>query len=456
MAVRSEIFLKKAEKVSFDKEHRDKIRFNIGRYHQAVENGKSNYVDLELAKRRLWYQKNAVINNLDHFLEMFEKNFVKNGGKVIWAKNSEDAIREILAIIKRKNAKQVVKSKSMTTEEIDLNHALEKEGIQSIETDLGEFIVQAAGEKPYHIVTPAMHKSKEDVARLFHEKFNIPEGSSPEYITDFVRGFLRNKFRETIVGITGANFLIANSGAVALTENEGNGLMSTSFPKVHIAIAGIEKVLPSIEDLDLVWSVLAEHGTGQKITAYNSLFFGPKKESEIDGPEEMYVILLDNGRSSMLLDENFRKGLTCIRCGACLNYCPIYKNIGGYTYDTTYSGPIGSFITPHLKGFEEYGHLSFASSLCGKCAEVCPVKIDIPDLLLRNRKKYVGLGLTKSLEKMAINRWEQTMLSRKKLNMTGGSLKNLTLKLIGKKAWGNRRYPPRFPSKSFNKLWDKD
>ena len=378
-------FIKDSEQKAFDLEHRNKINYNISKYDSAVINGKKQYRDLELAKSRAYVIKHKVVNNLERYLIEFAANFEKKGGKIIWAQDKEEAVKEILDLMKKNDVKLVVKSKSMTTEEIELNEALEKNEIENIETDLGEYIVQIAGEKPYHIVTPAMHKSKEDVALLFNEKFNTPSESTPEELTTFVRHKLREKFIQADVGITGCNFLIADIGAVCLTENEGNGLMSVSFPKIHIAVAGIEKIIPTLTELNLFWPLLASHGTGQNITVYNSIISGPKQEGETDGPEKMYLVLLENNRTEILQHEKQRIALGCIRCGACLNACPVYKNIGGHTYNTTYSGPIGSVITPHLRGMEEFIHFSFASSLCGSCTQVCPVNIPLHELLLYNR-----------------------------------------------------------------------
>ena len=273
----------------------------------------------------------------------------------------------------------------MVTEEIHLNDFLKEHGIESVETDLGEYIQQLDGEAPYHIVTPAMHKSKEDVAKLFHEKAgNRAQSHSAGDPPKIARKNLREKYITAGVGITGGNFLLADIGGVCVSENEGNGRLSTSFPATQIAIVGIEKLLPSINDLQLFWPLLATYGTGQQVTVYNTIFTGPRRANETDGPEEMYVILLDNGRTNLLRKE-VRESMYCIRCGSCLNACPVYKNIGGHAYGATYSGPIGSVITPHLKGMAEFKHLSYASSLCGNCTEVCPVKINIHGMLLENR-----------------------------------------------------------------------
>lgn len=446
-------FLDASEKKTFDREHRRKLNFNITQYDKKVVEGKKQYGDLELARRRAALLKWRAIENLDKYLIEFEANFIRRGGKVIWAQDAEEAIREIVTIMKRAGARSVVKSKSMTTEEIHLNDALEKNNITPLETDLGEFIVQLRRETPYHIVTPAMHLSKEDVAKTFNEKYHLPPNSTPQEITEFVRQFLRKKYREAEVGVTGANFIVADIGAVAVTENEGNAWLSMAFPKVHIAIAGIEKIIPSLADLDLYWPLLATHGTGQNVTVYNTIATGPRQPDETDGPEEMYVILLDNGRTNLLAQQEQRQALSCIRCGACLNGCPIYKNIGGHAYFTTYSGPIGSVITPYLRGMEEYKHLSYASSLCGKCTEVCPVHIDIHKLLLMNRRDSVEMDLPPKMEKWAFFIWKKAMLRRDLMNKGGSKAKNFVIRNFFRKVWGQRRELPKIAPKSFNELW---
>ncbi|RYE19844.1 MAG: lactate utilization protein, partial [Sphingobacteriales bacterium] len=333
-------FIIASEDKAFDVRHRQIINHNIGRYDVAVERGLSRIANLEAAKRKGHVIKWKVMENLDKLLPEFESNFQRRGGKVIWANDADECNREILNIMQKAGAKTVVKSKSMVTEEVHLNAFLESNQIESLETDLGEYIVQLLGQKPYHIVTPAMHLSKEDIAQLFHEKFGTPLDFTPDQLTQKARELLRDKYLQADVGITGANFLIAETGSIAISENEGNARLSTSFPKIHIAIVGIEKIIPSLADLDLFWPMLATHGTGQNLTVYNTLLSGPRRPDETDGPEEMYVILLDNGRTNLLAQKDQRQGLYCIRCGACLNACPVYKNIGGHSYQTTYSGPI--------------------------------------------------------------------------------------------------------------------
>ncbi|MFM6976675.1 MAG: LutB/LldF family L-lactate oxidation iron-sulfur protein [Sphingobacteriaceae bacterium] len=453
MTIPAAAFLEKSAQKAFDLNHRRIINYNIGKYDAAVSRGISRLANLENSKKKAHVIKWKVMENLDKLLPEFEANFQRKGGKVIWANTAEEAQKEILQIVKRSKAKSVIKSKSMTTEEIHLNEFLEKNQVETLESDLGEYIVQLLGQKPYHIVTPAMHLSKEDIARLFNEKFGTSIDATPEQLTQKARELLREKYTQADIGITGGNFLIADTGSVAITENEGNARLTTTFPKIQISIVGIEKLIPSLSDLDLFWPLLATHGTGQNLTVYNTILSGPRQPNETDGPEEMYVILLDNGRTNLLAQKDQRQGLYCIRCGACLNACPIYKNIGGHTYETTYSGPIGSVITPHLAGMEEFKHLSYASSLCGKCTEVCPVKIDIHKMLLLNRRDAVKNGLGTKMEGLGWFAWKKGMLSRKMMDMLGGKWKNFLLSRFFSKTWGKHRSLPEVAPQSFSKSW---
>jgi L-lactate dehydrogenase complex protein LldF len=452
MTENASIFKAKSNVKSADLEHRQKINFNIGRYDSVVPQAKKQFENTDIVRERAKNIKWRALETLDQHLEEFEMNFSKRGGKVIWAQNSQEALDEVLKICKEKNCKTIVKSKSMVTEEIHLNHFLEENNIESVETDLGEYIQQLDGEPPYHIVTPAMHKSKEDVAKLFADKLGTSSKLSPEELTLVAREKLREKYIHAEIGITGANFIISDIGAIAITENEGNGRLTTAWPKTHIAIVGIEKVIPSLTDLALMWPLLATYGTGQKVTVYSSIILGPKQAGEMDGPEEMYVILLDNNRSTILANPRQRESLYCIRCGACLNACPVYKNIGGHTYGATYSGPIGSVITPHLQGMDEYKHLSFASSLCGNCTEVCAVKINLHELLLENRKESVDEGLATFSEKTAWKLWKISSLRRGMMNMGNGNLKS---KVVNKlfKGWNKERSDLHFSKKTFNEMW---
>ncbi|MDB5250830.1 MAG: iron-sulfur cluster-binding protein [Segetibacter sp.] len=439
---------------SADMEHRRKINFNISKYDAVVPIGKLQFSDVMIARERAKNAKWRAIETLDQHLEEFEMQFNRRGGKVIWAETAEQALEEIGKICKEKNCKTLVKSKSMVTEEIHLNKFLEKEGIESVETDLGEYIQQLDGEPPYHIVTPAMHKSKEDVAKLFADKLGTPSNLTPEQLTLVARQILRDKFTQAEVGVTGANFIISDIGGIAVTENEGNARLSCAFPKTHIAIVGIEKVIPTMTDLGLFWPLLSTFGTGQKVTVYNTIVTGPRQEGENDGPEEMYVILLDNGRTNLLKNPKTREALYCIRCGACLNACPVYKNIGGHAYEATYSGPIGSVITPHLSDMNDFKHLSYASSLCGNCTQVCPVRINLHELLLENRHEAVEFGMSTFGEKMAWKAWKAASLNRKMMNMGNGKLKNLVVNKVFK-GWKTHRADLNFSAKTFNQMWEE-
>lgn len=445
-------FIAKSTIKAADLEHRRKINFNIGKYNAVVPIGKKQFTDVmqarEIAKNKKW----EAIEHLDQYLIEFEEKIKARGAKVLWAETAEEALSQIGAICKEKQCKTLVKSKSMVTEEIHLNSYLEKNGIESVETDLGEYIQQLDGEAPYHIVTPAMHKSKEDVARLFADKLGVPGGLSPEELTLVARQKLREKYVQAEIGVTGANFILPDIGAIAITENEGNGRLSCAWPKTHIVIVGIEKVIPSVHDLALFWPLLSTYGTGQKVTVYNTIISGPRQANETDGPEEMIVILLDNGRTNLLANKTAREALYCIRCGACLNACPVYKNIGGHAYDTTYSGPIGKVITPYLKGLDEYKHLSYASSLCGNCTEVCPVRINLHELLLDNRHEAVVQGNSSLAERIAWKVWKTASLNRSLMNAGNGKMKNWVVNKVFQ-GWTAHRSELDFSTKTFNELW---
>ncbi|MFN8256455.1 MAG: lactate utilization protein B [Bacteroidales bacterium] len=434
-------FLVDSDRVSNDLKHRKTIKFNMSKYDAAVEKGKTRYKNLEAAKVHIAERKRLALSELDKHLVRFEEKITSRGAKVLWAEDSAEAGNYINEIIKENAARLIVKSKSMTTEEIEFNHGVENIGVESVETDLGEYIVQIAGEKPYHIVTPAMHKSKLDVNKLFNEKFNLDINLSAEELTNFVRVKLRQLYQDAEIGVTGANFIISDIGGVAVTENEGNAIMSTAFPKVHIVIAGIEKIIPSMHDLGRFWPVLAAHGTGQAITVYNSIFTGPKTKSEEFGPEKLYVILLDNKRTELLKYKMQSDSLACIRCGACLNACPVYRNIGGYTYKATYGGPIGSVISPVYQGFDVSAHLSYACSICGKCTEVCPQKIDLHLLLLHNRNHDVD-NYNSGVFRYVIKMFKFIALRPKLFGIGFYGFKNFGIKTFGKNIFSKKRQLP--------------
>lgn len=331
--------------------------------------------------------KKHTLDNLDHYIEKFEAAVSAHGGKVVYCQDSQAVADFVLTLAKERDAHLIVKSKSMTTEEIHLNDRLEKHNLEAVETDLGEYILQLAHQRPYHIVAPALHLTRFDVAEIFTKNLGVQNEVVIEKQTAIARATLREKFLRADIGITGANFLAADSGAVVVVENEGNARLSSSAPKIHIAIAGIEKLIPRAQDLAVFLQLLGRSATGQPLTVYTSFLSGPRRGGEVDGPDEFYVVLLDNGRTKLLADPEKRQSLYCIRCGACLNHCPVYRKIGGHNYPWVYSGPIGAIITPQFHGVMKDPWLPFASSLCGACAEVCPVKIEIPKLLLKLREE---------------------------------------------------------------------
>jgi L-lactate dehydrogenase complex protein LldF len=341
--------------------------------------------DWEGLRERARAIKDETLAHLDSYLEAFADNAERAGAHVHWAEDAAQACRIVVRLLGERQASRVVKSKSMATEEIHLNAALEAEGLAPVETDLGEWIIQLAHETPSHIVVPAIHKSKKQIAQLFAEKLGIEPTEDVAKLTEAARRSLRQRFAEAEVGISGVNFGVAETGTILILENEGNARLTMSLPKTHIAVMGIEKVIPRLADLDVFLKLLPRSGTGQRLTTYQSLITGTKRTPDAEGPEELRIVLMDNGRSAMLSHPVTRQSLACIRCGACLNACPVYQQIGGHAYGSVYPGPIGAVITPQLIGIAKAAQLPYASSLCGACREVCPVKIDIPALLLHLR-----------------------------------------------------------------------
>ncbi len=379
-------FLHDAAEHVRDVGHREFVRRALGGYYTSRDTQKARYRDWEQARDAASLAKWSAVNRLDELLPRFEAAFIANGGQLHWARDAEEARRIVLELLAAAKAKAVIKSKCMTSEEIHLNQALEADGYGVVESDLGEFIQQLRGEPPYHFVFPCMHVRRNEISDLFGRHLGTPPTDSPEELTMIARRHMRRLYVDADVGITGANFLVAETGQISITENEGNARLTAALPRMHIAIAGIEKVVERLDDLAVLLPMLATAGAGQPMTCYNTLYAGPKREGEADGPEEMHLILLDNSRTALLADAEQRDALHCIRCGACLNVCPIFKNVGGFTYGTTYQGPIGSVITPHLRGLADWNHLSGASSLCGACTDACPVRIDIHHHLLHNRR----------------------------------------------------------------------
>lgn len=403
--------------------------------------------------------KAHTIGNLDYYLEEFERNVEARGGKVVYCKDGTEVADFILGLAKERGAKLIVKSKSMTSEEIDLNERLEHHGVEAVETDFGEYILQLAHVRPYHIVAPALHMTRYDVANIFERELHTPNETEPERQAKIARGVLRQKFLDADIGVTGANFLVAESGAVTLVENEGNIRLTTSAPKIHIAVAGIEKLIPRAQDLAVFLKLLARSATGQALSVYTSFISGPRRAGEIDGPDEFYVVLLDNGRTKLLPDRGKRQSLYCIRCAACLNTCPVYRKIGGHSFPWVYSGPIGAIITPQFMGVTHEPALPFASSLCGACAEVCPVKIDIPQVLLDLRsdvKKAEAREKQNRLEKLSFGVFAWMMTHPRIFAMAGRIGRRLPILNLGPvRKWTSQRALPPLPKKSFRDIWSR-
>ncbi len=388
----AETFDENARQALLDPQLRGALRHLAKVFSERRKTAIHTVPDWEALREQARAIKDETLAHLDQYLEAFADNAAHAGAQIHWARDAREACNIVAELIRERNAKHIVKSKSMATEEIHLNQMLEAAGWSPVETDLGEWIIQLAHETPSHIVAPAIHKSKRQIAELFVDKLGIEPTDDVSMLTGAARRVLRQRFAEAEVGISGVNFGVAETGTILILENEGNIRLTTSLPRVHIAVMGIEKIIPRLVDLDVFLKVLPRSGTGQRLTAYQSLITGTKKRADEEGPEEVHIILMDNGRSSMLASPVTRQSLACIRCGACLNACPVYQQVGGHAYGSVYPGPIGAVITPQLVGLSKTAQLPFASSLCGACREVCPVKIDIPELLLHLRSEVVTAG----------------------------------------------------------------
>ncbi len=410
----------------------------------------SNWEDLRTQARAI---KDEVLLHLDQYLDAFAKNAEKRGAVVHWARDAAEANDIICRLARERNARTIVKSKSMTTEETHLNDALEAAGMQVVETDLGEYIIQLAHETPSHIIAPAIHKTKGQIAELFTSTLGMPPTDDVGQLTSTARATLRDRFAAADVGISGVNFGVVETGTIVIVENEGNIRLTTSVPRVHIAVMGIEKVIPRFADLDVFLKLLPRSGTGQRLTTYQSFITGTKRNASDEGPEELHIVILDNGRSRMLAHPVTRQSLACIRCGACLNACPVYQQVGGHAYGSVYPGPIGSVITPQLIGIEKTAQLPYASSLCGACREVCPVKIDIPRLLLHLRAEIATSPKGSAMERLAFKVWARVMMSPSlyKLGSLAGRMIQRVMPLS--RAWTSGRDLRPIERQSFRDLW---
>jgi len=424
----------------------------FGERRKAAAASLPNWEELRTQARAI---KDEVLSHLDRYLEEFVSNAERRGAQVHWARDGAEANAIIRSLAAERNAKTVVKSKSMTTEETHLNRALEAAGMQVVETDLGEYIIQLADEPPSHIIAPAIHKTRGQIGELFTSELGMPPTDDVAKLTGTARATLRDRFAAADVGISGVNFAIAETGTIVIVENEGNIRLTTSVPRLHIAVMGIEKVIPRIADLDVFLKLLPRSGTGQRLTTYQSFITGTKRNATDEGPDELHIVLLDNGRSRMLAHPVTRQSLACIRCGACLNACPVYQQVGGHAYGSVYPGPIGAVITPQLMGIEKTAQLPYASSLCGACREVCPVKIDIPRLLLHLRGE-ISPRRGSMAERLAFKLWAMAMTSPAlyKLSSTAGRLLQRVVPIS--RAWTNGRDLRPIESRSFHDLWSNE
>lgn len=423
-----------------DTQLRGAVRFTVERLRTAKAKGTEEFGNWEEWREAGRKIRAHTIAHLDYYLAEFSENAAKSGTKVHFAKDADEA-RDILSgIVERTQTRRVVKSKSMVSEELHVNSALERLGVEVTETDLGEWIVQLAGETPSHLILPAIHKRREEVQELFEAEGGRPLSPETAVLAQHARLRLREKFAAADLGITGCNFAIAETGSVALFTNEGNGRLVTTLPRTHVVLMGMERILPNLGDLAVMAQLLARSATGQKITTYLNLVTGPRKEDEADGPTEVHVIVVDNGRSAQLGSPKFQEILHCIRCGACLNVCPVYRHIGGHAYGSVYGGPIGAVLTPLLDSDPRASELAQASTLCGACHEACPVKIPLHDMLVELRRKDVELGVSKAGERAAFSVYG-FFYARPRLLGVFARLGRRVLRLLGPRA---RRFLGRF------------
>ena len=423
----------------------------FGKRRLEAARGLDNWEELRTQARAI---KDEVLLHLDRYLETFAANAEKRGAVVHWAVDATEANAIICKLARDRSARTIVKSKSMTTEETHLNDALEAAGLQVVETDLGEYIIQLAHETPSHIIAPAIHKTKGQIAELFTSKLGMLPTDDIAQLTSTARATLRDRFAAADMGISGVNFGITETGTIVIVENEGNIRLTTSLPRIHVAVMGIEKVIPRFADLDLFLKLLPRSGTGQRLTTYQSFITGTKRDAREEGPDELHIVILDNGRSRMLAHPVTRQSLACIRCGACLNACPVYQQIGGHAYGSVYPGPIGAVITPQLIGFEKTAQLPYASSLCGACREVCPVKIDIPQLLLHLRSEITASGSKgNAAERIAFKIWARVMMSPTLYNLGSLAARVIQKVMPLSRAWKRGRDLRPVEQPSFRSLW---
>lgn len=454
----------RAEIALHDEFLRKAVRFTTERLRGGKKQASEEHGRWEEWRERGRQIRLHTIAHLDYYLNIFTENARANGVHVHFADTGEEAVKIALEIAKHKSAQSVVKSKSMVSEELHLNHALEDAGIETIETDLGEYIIQLAGEMPSHIVIPAIHKNRYQIAELLSEVAGETLAPDTTILAGFVRKKLRERFLDADIGMTGCNFAIAETGSMVLFENEGNARMVSTLPRTQITLMGMERIIPSWADLEVMATLLPRSATGQRITMYMSGITGPRRSEDADGPDEMHIIIVDNGRSLQLGDPEFQELLNCIRCGACLNACPVYRHIGGHAYGSTYSGPIGAVLTPALnKNVAEWNDIASASSLCGACYEACPVKIPLHDMLVSLRRRKVEEGYGNKAETAGMKAFGTVVAKagRYRTAIKAGQIGQklvvrngeISLKMGPLKGWNKYRVAPSLAKQSFRQSW---
>lgn len=454
MSEQSKLFIENSGKACLNSKAKNIVSKNLKSYFKTFSYGQEQFENLEEARIKAHYYKYKSIESLDKYITEFEAKFTERGGKFLYANDSEQAQKYLLSIINQTNTKRIVKSKSMVYEELSIDKLLSANDIEVVSTDLGDFLSQLANEKSSHLTSPALHLSLKEIVELLNNKYNqnFNEKTPIEELVRFVRQLLRDEFLKSDMGISGCNFLLPDIGAIAISENEANVLLGFTYPSVHVVITSIEKFIPGIASLELFQTLLSTYSGNQTISAYNHLLFGPSTNKELNGPTQLYVILVDNNRNKILEKVELREAAYCIKCGACHNHCPVYKQIGGQAYGTVYSGPIGSIITPFIFGENEYHHLPYASTLCGKCNDVCPVKINLTGLLIQKRKQIVNSNYNTYGERFVFNTMFRLFRKRRKMERYPIGLKNIALKFILSKNWGLKKEIPKFSLESFYKI----
>jgi L-lactate dehydrogenase complex protein LldF len=445
------VFNNNAKKIAFDDEHYEMMMSRYDFFMQNVKNRSNYYSNIDLEKQRAFNIRSKAFKKLDKLLVDFDTNFTKNGGNLLWANDSDEAQKMIYDILSQNKVKKIVKTKSSTIEEIDLISYLEMKKVKVVETNVGDFVCSVFNETPYNFKSSASHKTTSQIADLYTEKFGIKENCNAKQLTAFTKNVLRNDIYNPEALITGANFLVSNTGTIVLTENEGNILKSSTFAPIHIVIAGIDKMITSMEDLGVLLPLSSLYDSNNKVSSLYSFINKPLTQG--DKVQKLYLILLNNNRHNILSKDKQRNILSCVQCGACLNVCPIYNTVGGHTYEEYNPGPVGSISLPLTKDIEETAHFCSLCTLCGRCSEICPVNIPLKDLFLENRKDLVKVDKSLIGEKSFLNSLMKKMTNRKNLDKHGSSFKDMELSFHIKKKWGTKRELPKFAKESFSQYW---